>query len=133
MKKFTKTEIKAISKYVKQGKSQYKIAKALHTRKQNISSFLAKKKLGKRAANEFWKDVKTYKELEDITRKEAIKHVKYAPKWFKKRQKRLSAEEKARDAMRKLWYDVEQGKIDADEMLKTVMEEEGLISEAGYA
>ena len=95
-KKFSKTEIRRIKSLAKQGKSQFQIAKALHTRKQNVATFLKKAKIGKRAtgAEKFWKDVAEHKIKAEATRKEAIQAVKMYPKWLKRRVKRLSEKER---------------------------------------
>lgn len=106
-----------IASLTKKGYSQYKIAKILHIRKMKVVTAQKALKIGKRVkggAKEFWKDVKATKMLKEITRKEAIKEVKFAPKWFKKRQKRLTGVPKARDAMREKWQRINEGKIDPD-------------------
>ena len=103
-KKFSKTEIGRIKSLTKAGKTQYQIARALHTRKQNVASFLKKASLGVRApptgAAAFWKDVKKVKKLLGYERKEAIKVTKVAPKWLEKRVAKLSAPERK---MHKEW------------------------------
>jgi hypothetical protein len=74
--------------------------------------------------------VKAIKALKGIKRKEAIKEVKFAKKWFERRQAKLSGVAKARDAMREKWQRINEGKIDP-----TVWEEEEgeeLLDFAGY-
>ena len=95
MKKFSNKEIGRIKSLTKKGKSQFQIAKALHTRKQNVATYLKKAKLGKRTtgATKFWKDVAEHKIKAEATRKEAIQAVKMYPKWLKRRVARLSEKE----------------------------------------
>lgn len=117
MKQFSKTDKRLIGKWVKAGKSQKAIASALHVRKQRVSTYLKKAKLGKRVirgATEFWKDVKHEKELYGKSRKETIKDVKYSEKWFTRRQARLKGVPKARDEMREKWHRINKGEIDED-------------------
>lgn len=103
-KQFTKTEIGRIKSLAGAGKTQYQIAKALHTRKQNVASYLKRASLGVRApttgAVAFWKDVKKVKELLGYEREEAIKVTKVAPKWLEKRIAKLS---EADQKMQKFW------------------------------
>jgi len=98
MKTFKTVEKARIKALASAGKTQYQIAKTLHTRKQNIASYLAKAGLGKRVpeagAKQFWKDVKAYKKIAEATRKEAIHAVKMYPKWLKRRVARLSEKER---------------------------------------
>ena len=74
------------------GKTQYQIARALHTRKENVSRYLKEASLGVRAPKTalFWSDVKAIKEMGEGTRKEAIHTAKFLPKWLKKRTAKLS-------------------------------------------
>lgn len=101
---FSKAEIRRIKSLTKAGKTQYQIARALHTRKQNVATYLRTASLGVRApptgAVAFWKDVKKVKELLGYEREEAIKVTKVAPKWLKKRVARLSV---AEQKMHKEW------------------------------
>ena len=125
-----------IRSLTKKGWSQKKIALKLHIRKSKVVAAQKASGIGRRAkegAKGFWKDVASVKGMEEISRKEAIKRVKYSPKWYTRRQKRLTGVAKARDTMRKEWYDVKSGKVDLDEMLaKIEYDEGGLLSEAGY-
>lgn len=95
MKTFTKAETRRISSLSKAGKSQYHIARALHTRKQNISTFLRKGKITiPSGAEKFWKDVKTYQKLSGDTHKEAIHRTKMMSKWKSKRVARRTEKER---------------------------------------
>ena len=120
----TKQTIKSLTR---KGYSQKKIAKTLKIRKQKVASYQKTHKIGVRAAEKgavkFWKDVKTIKEMKRISRKEAIKEVKYAPKWYKKRQKRLTGVEKARDAMGEKWAKIKRGVVVEKFWLETEGEE----------
>jgi SOS response regulatory protein OraA/RecX len=122
-----------VKSLTRKGWSQKKIAKTLHMRKQKVVDLQRALKVGKRAvggAGEFWRDVKSLKTLKEITRKEAIKEVKFAPKWFRKRQKKLKGVAKARDAMREKWQRINEGKIDPDVWKEAEGEE--LLDFAGY-
>ena len=122
-----------IASLTRKGYSQKKIAKTLGIRKMKVVTAQKALKIGKRVekgAKEFWKDVKATKTLKEITRKEAIKEVKFAPKWFKKRQKRLTGVAKARDAMREKWQRINEGRIDPDVWEEAEGEE--LLDFAGY-
>ena len=93
MKTFSKTEIGRIKSLAKGGKTQYQIAKALHTRKQNVASFLAKRELGARSA--FGEDVRKLRELGGDTYEDAVQKTKMLSKWLGKRVGKLtSAEQK---------------------------------------
>lgn len=105
---------KEIRKLTRKGWSQKKIALKLHIRKQKVATYQKTHKIGKRVAQPFWKDVESVKEMEEISHKEATKKVKYAPKWFKKRQKRLKGTAKARDEMKEKWQRIKQGDIEPD-------------------
>ena len=124
-----------IRSLTKKGWSQKRIALKLKVRKSKVVAYQRAKGIGLRAkggAREFWKDVKHEKELHDLSRKEAMKSVKFSSKWYTRRQKRLTGVAKARDTMRKEWYDVKSGKVDLNEMIGRITEDEGLLSEAGY-
>ena len=117
--KLTEKQKKAALRYYKKGiTTQDKLARKLKVSKQKIASFLKAKKIGKRVTQPFWGDVKTIREMKRIPRKEAIKEVKFAPKWFEKRQARLKGVEKERDKMREIWHRYKTGKID-----KTIFDE----------
>ena len=120
----------------KKGWSQKKIALKLKLRKTKVVAEQRRLKIGKRTkggAVEFWKDVASIKEIEQISRKEATKRVKYSPKWYERRQKKLTGFAKGRDAMLKGWHDVRTGKISKKEMLEMIEEDdERMLSEAGY-
>ena len=92
MKNFTLKEISHIKAMVRIGKTQYQIARALHTQKQNVATYLKAVSLGVRAPKtaDFWSDVKAIKQMGEGTRKEAIHTVKFFPKWLKKRTAKLS-------------------------------------------
>ena len=96
MKKFSKAQGIRIRSLTKKGKTQEQIALALHTRKQNVATYLKKAKIGKRTtgAARFWKDVKTTKKLGEYDYKGAIHATKIMPKWLKKRVARLSEKER---------------------------------------
>lgn len=96
MKQFSKTEARRIKLLVKKGKTQYQIARTLHTRKQNVATYLKKANIGKRTtgAARFWEDVKTTKKLGEYERKEAIRVTKMMPKWLKRRVAKLSEKER---------------------------------------
>lgn len=104
VKKFSSAEKANIKALAGVGKTQYQIARALHTRKQNIASFLKSASLGVRApttgAVAFWKDVKRIKEEFGYDREEAIKVMKHTPKWLNKRVAKLS---EAEQKMHKEW------------------------------
>ena len=129
--KLTETQKKAALRYYKKGfTTQGKLARKLKVSKQKVASFLKAKKIGKRAVQPFWRDVKTTMEMKEVSRTKAIKEVKFSPKWFKKRQARLRGVPKARDAMREKWYKIKRGEIE-----RTFWEEEGgeeLMDFAGY-
>ena len=120
----------------KKGWSQKRIALKLRLRKTKVVAEQRRLKIGKRAvggAAKFWRDVASVKETEMISRKEATKRVKYTPKWYGRRQKRLTGVAKGRDAMLKEWHDVKIGKIGVKQMLARITEDEGgMLSEAGY-
>ena len=105
------------------GYSQYKIAKILKIRKSKVVAAQHRLKIGVRRESRFWKDVETIKEMKRISHKEAIKEVKYAPKWFERRQKRLTGVAKARDAMGEKWHKIKQGNIETSYWQKTEGEE----------
>ena len=126
-----------IAQLTRKGYSQKRIALVLHIRKSKVVAYQKAKSIGKRAkptgAARFWKDVASVKRMKEVSQKEAIKEVKFSKSWYERRQKRLTGVAKARDTMRKEWYDVKSGKVDLDEMLaKIEYDEGGLLSEAGY-
>ena len=129
----TKPTIRSLTK---KGWSQKKIALTLHIRKSKVVAYQRAKGIGRRAkptgARTFWTDVAFVKRMKEISHKEAIKEVKYSKSWYVRRQKRLTGVKKARDTMRKEWFDVQTGKVDLDEMISRITEDEGLLSEAGY-
>jgi hypothetical protein len=128
-----KMKKQTIASLTRKGYSQKKIAKTLGIRKMKVVTAQKLLKIGKRAkggAREFWKDVKGIKQLKEITRGEAIKEVKFAKKWFERRQKRLTGVAKARDAMREKWQRINEGKIDPDVWEEAEGEE--LLDYAGY-
>lgn len=128
--------LKAIRALTKKGYSQKKIALKLHIRKTKVVAAQRALGIGRRekgGAVGFWKDVASVKRMKEISQKEATKEVKFSKLWYERRQKRLTGVEKARDTMRKEWYDVKSGKINLNEMLaKIESDEDGLMSEAGY-
>ena len=124
-----------IRSLTKKGWSQKRIALSLHIRKSKVVAYQRAKGIGLRAkggARAFWKDVASIKRIKDISHKEAMKEVKFSKLWYLRRQKRLSGVAKARDTMRKEWYDVKTGKVDFNEMISRISEDEGLLSEAQY-
>ena len=88
MKTFTKQEIGRIKGMILLDKTQYQIAKALHTRKQNVSTYLKSVSLGVRSA--FQKDVTAVREITEDTYKHAVQSVKFSKKWLDKRTAKLS-------------------------------------------
>ena len=124
-----------IKSLTKKGWSQKKIALTLHIRKSKVVSYQKAKGIGRRVkggVRGFWKDVASVKDIGRLSHKEATKEVKFSPKWYERRQKRLTGVAKARDTMRKEWHDVKTGKVDLNEMIGRITEDEGLLSEAGY-
>ena len=125
-----------VKSLTKKGWSQKRIALKLRLRKTKVVAEQRRLKIGKRAVGgvaRFWKDVASIKEMEQISRKDAIKRVKYSPKWFERRQKKLTGVAKGRDVMLKEWHDVKIGKIGVKQMLARITEDEGgMLSEAGY-
>ena len=123
-----------IKSLTRKGYSQKKIALTLHIRKSKVVAAQKALSIGRRAKpSGFWKDVASVKRMKEISHKEATKEVKFSKSWYTRRQKRLTGVAKARDTMRKEWYDVKSGKIDLSEMLaKIEYDEGGLLSEAGY-
>ena len=118
-------------RYYKKGiTTQDKLARKLKVSKQKIASFLKAKKIGKRAEQPFWRDVKTIREMKKVSRKEAIKEVKFAPKWFEKRQARLKGQAKAKDKLFHIWNEIKAGKIDKDIFKEP--EGEGILEELQY-
>ena len=119
-----------IASLTRKGYSQKRIAKTLGIRKMKVVTYQKMHKIGKRAVQPFWRDVKGIMEMKEISRKEAIKEVKFAPKWFKKRQAKLTGVDKARDAMREKWQRIKEGKID----MSIFEEKEGeeMLDFAGY-
>ena len=88
MKTFTKQEIGRIKGMILLDKTQYQIAKALHTRKQNVSRYLIGASLGVRSA--FQKDVAAIREIGELSYKDALHTTKFTTKWLKKRTVKLS-------------------------------------------
>ena len=105
---------RTIVSLTRKGYSQKRIAKTLGIRKMKVVTYQKTHRIGKRAVQPFWRDVKSTMEMKEVSRAEAIKEVKFAPKWFKKRQARLKGVDKARDAMREKWQRINEGKIDLD-------------------
>ena len=129
--KLTEKQKKAALRYYKKGiTTQGKLARKLKVSKQKVASFLKTKKIGKRAKQPFWRDVKSTMEMKEVSRAKAIKEVKYSPKWFKKRQARLSGIKKARDEIGRNAYMIRTGEV-PDDWFET---EEGveMMEYAGY-
>lgn len=104
----------SIESLTKKGYSQKKIALTLHIRKSKVVSYQKTHKIGVRVAQPFWEDVKAIKELKGISHAEATKEVKYAKKWFERRQARLKGVPKARDEMQEKWYRIKRGEMERD-------------------
>ena len=119
-----------IASLTRKGYSQKKIAKTLGIRKMKVVTYQKSHKIGKRALQPFWRDVKSIMELKQVSRKDAIKEVKYAPKWFKKRQARLKGIKKARDVIGQKAYLIHKGEISDDWF--TTDEGEGMMEYVGY-
>jgi SOS response regulatory protein OraA/RecX len=120
----------SIASLTRKGYSQKKIAKTLGIRKMKVVTYQKAHKIGKRVTQPFWRDVKSTMELKEVSRVKAIKEVKFAPKWFKKRQARLKGAAKARDEMREKWYRIKRGEIE-----RTIFDEpeiRELLDFAGY-
>ena len=113
--KLTEKQKKAAARWYKKGYTTHgKLSRKMGVSRQKVSNWLKTRKLGKRKPSEFWRDVKSVKRMEEISHKEATKKVKYAPKWFKKRQKKLKGLAKARDEMKQKWHRIKQGDIEPD-------------------
>jgi len=113
------------------GYSQKKIASTLGIRKMKVVTYQKTHKIGKRVASVFWSDVKAIREMKGVSHAKAIREVKFAKKWFEKRQQRLSGAEKARDAMREKWYRIKMGEMERD-WWKEAEEGEELMEAAEY-
>ena len=120
-----------IKSLTRKGWSQKKIALKLHIRKTKVVEEQKRLKIGKRVASEFWSDVKVFRETLGISHKEATKKVKYAKKWFGRRQQRLTGVAKARDEMREKWHRIKMGEMERD-WWKETTEGEELMEAAEY-
>ena len=119
-----------IKSLTRKGYSQKRIAKTLGIRKMKVVTYQKTHKIGKRAKQPFWRDVKTTMEMKEVSRAEAIKEVKFAPKWFKKRQARLKGVEKGRDKLFHTWNEIKQGRVDMSIFKEPEGEE--ILEYAGY-
>ena len=119
-----------IASLTKKGYSQKKIAKTLGIRKMKVVTYQKTHKIGKRAAQPFWKDVKGIVEMKGKTWKQAKMEVKYSKKWFVKRQARLKGIKKARDIIGEKTQRIKEGEIPDDWF--TTEEGEGIMEYAGY-
>lgn len=127
----TRIEERKIRSYTKKGWSQKKIARTLGIRKMKVVTYQKTHKIGKRVESPFWKDVKTIREMKEISHAEAIKEVKFSKKWFTKRQAKLKGAEKARDEMREKWQKIKIGEMERDWWTETE-EGEDLMEAAEY-
>ena len=88
--KLTEKQKKEALKYYKKGvTTQGKLARKLKVSKQKVASFLKAKKMGKRAKQPFWEDVKSYRRMYKKTWKTSVVQVKHSPYWGGKRLKKL--------------------------------------------
>jgi hypothetical protein len=81
-----------IASLTRKGFSQKKIAKTLGIRKMKVVTYQKSHRIGKRAvggAEDFWKDVKSYKRMYGKSWKTSIVQVKHTPHWGGKRLKKL--------------------------------------------
>ena len=77
-----------------------------------VVSYQKTHKIGKRAVQPFWSDVKIIREMKGISHTKAIKEVKFSKKWFTKRQAKLTSAAKEKDRLFELWYRIKEGKVD---------------------
>ena len=112
------------------GYSQKRIAKTLGIRKMKVVTAQKALKIGKRAEQPFWRDVKGIVEMKGKTWKQAKMEVKYSKKWFGKRQKRLTGIKKARDIIGEKTQRIKEGEIPDDWF--TTEEGEELMEYVGY-
>lgn len=120
-----------IKSLTRKGWSQKKIALKLHIRKTKVVEEQKRLKIGKRVKQPFWKDVKTIREMKGISHAKATKEVKFAKKWFERRQQRLTGVAKARDEMREKWHRIKMGEMERD-WWKETTEGEELMEAAEY-
>ena len=101
-----------IRSLTKKGFSQKKIAKTLGIKKMKVVTYQKEHKIGKRVVSKFWEDVKHERELYGRSWKKSKTKVKYAKKWFERRQKRLTGIAKERDIYGEKWQRIKEGEID---------------------
>ena len=119
-----------IASLTRKGYSQKKIAKTLGIRKMKVVTYQKTHKIGKRAVQPFWRDVKGIVEMKGKTWKQAKLEVKYSKKWFEKRQARLTGIRKARDIIGEKTQRIKEGEI-PDNWFETEEGEE-MMEYAGY-
>ena len=89
-KRKSKEDMKnTIRSLTKKGYSQKKIALTLHIRKSKVVAAQKALKVGKRAKQPFWEDVKSYRRMYKKTWKTSVVQVKHSPYWGGKRLKKL--------------------------------------------
>ena len=119
-----------IKSLTRKGYSQYKIAKTLGIRKMKVVTAQKALKIGKRVKQPFWDDVRHERELYGLSWSKSKTKVKYAEKWYKKRQARLKGIAKAKDMYGKTWQQIKEGEI-PDSFFETEEGEE-LMESAQY-
>ena len=88
--KLTKEEkAKAKILYAKGYTKHGTLSKKLGVSRQKVSNWLKERKLGKRAVQPFWEDVKSYQRMFGKSWKTSIEQVKHTPYWGGKRLKKL--------------------------------------------
>ena len=92
-----------IRSLTKKGWSQKKIAKQLRIRTSKVVAAQRKLKIGKRVASKFWEHVKVYQEMEEVSRKKAVKAVKKKPYWARKRLARMSKKQREAIKVTGIW------------------------------
>ena len=100
-----------IASLTRKGYSQKKIAKTLGIRKMKVVTAQKLLKIGKRAKQPFWEDVRHERELYGRSWSKSKTKVKYSKKWFERRQKRLTGIAKERDIYGEKWQRIKEGEI----------------------
>lgn len=129
--KLTGKQKKEAMKWYKKGYTTHgKLSKKLGVSRQKVSNWLKSRKIGKRAVQPFWENVKTIREMKGVSWQKAKTEVKYSKKWFVKRQARLKGIAKAKDQYGELWQRVKEGDVDVS--IFETKEAEGIAEYAGY-
>ena len=103
-----------IASLTRKGWGQRKIAKSLGIRKMKVVTYQKAHGIGKRregGTQDFWKDVKHERELYGRSWSKSKTKVKYAKKWFERRQKKLTGIAKERDIYGEKWQRIKEGEI----------------------